>query len=106
MEIPNFYLEPANFEVDFEDLRCVRKLVFVVEQQIPLEVEFDELDRHCHHVIARDVLCRPIGTGRLSPEGKIGRMAVLHEWRRQGVGESLLRTLIGVCSVNQPTKFS
>lgn len=94
MEITSFYLEPANYAVDFEDLRYVRNLVFVVEQQIPLEVEFDELDRQCHHFIARDFQCRPIGTGRLSPEGKIGRMAVLHEWRRQRVGESLLRTLV------------
>lgn len=94
MNIPSFYLEPANYQVDFDDLHYVRNLVFVEEQQIPPEVEFDELDRQCHHVIARDVECRPIGTGRLSPEGKIGRMAVLQEWRNQRVGESLLRALI------------
>ena len=94
MTISNFYIEPANYEVDFEDLRSVRKSVFVAEQQIPIELEFDELDPQCHHVLARDVQLRPIGTGRLSPEGRVGRMAVLQEWRRQGVGESLLRALI------------
>ena len=71
MEIPSFYLEPAGYEVDFEDLRLVRNLVFVVEQHIPTEVEFDELDRLSHHFIARDSQCRPIGTGRLTAEGQI-----------------------------------
>jgi predicted GNAT family N-acyltransferase len=94
MNISSFYIEPANYEVDFEDLRSVRKSVFVAEQHIPLEIEFDELDPQCHHVLARNDQYRPIGTGRLSLDGKIGRMAVLHEWRRRGVGESLLRSLI------------
>jgi len=94
MDIPNFYLEPANYQSDFEDLHYVRNLVFVVEQQIPVELEFDELDRQCHLFIARDVQCRPIGTARLSPEGKLGRMAVLPEWRGQRVGQSLLRAAI------------
>ncbi len=94
MNIPNYYLEPADYVVDFEDLRYVRNLVFVEEQQIPTEIEFDELDRQCHHFVVRDAQYGPIGTARLSPEGKIGRMAVLKEWRRQGVGESLLRALI------------
>ncbi|MGZ4957723.1 MAG: GNAT family N-acetyltransferase [Methylomonas sp.] len=94
MNIPDFYLEPASYEVDFEDLRQVRNLVFVEEQQISPEVEFDELDRLCHHFIVRNSQFRPIATARLSPEGKIGRMAVLREWRRRGVGRSLLHVLL------------
>ena len=94
MDIPNFYIEPANYPSDFDDLHYVRNLVFVVEQQIPVELEFDELDQQCHLFIARDSECRPIGTARLSPEGKLGRMAVLPEWRGQGVGQSLLRAVI------------
>lgn len=94
MKIPNFYVEPACYEVDFEALRYVRNAVFVEEQRIPTEIEFDDLDRHCHHVLARDLKGRPVGTGRLSEEGRIGRMAVLPEWRGLGVGESILRALI------------
>ncbi|OAH99568.1 GCN5 family acetyltransferase [Methylomonas methanica] len=94
MQIANCYLEPASYAVDFEDIRYVRNLVFVVEQQIPLEVEFDELDPDCHHFLVRDLDYRPIATCRLSPEGKVGKMAVLCEWRGQGVGESLLRATI------------
>ena len=57
-------------------------------------LERDELDPHCHHVIARDAHGQPIGTGRLTPERKIGRMAVLPDWRGRGVGDALLLALI------------
>lgn len=94
MNIPSFYVEPANFDADVEELHFVRNQVFVLEQHIPPEVEFDQLDRQCHHVIARDEDRKPIGTGRLSPDGQIGRMAVSVEWRRQRVGASLLGALL------------
>lgn len=90
----DFRVEPADYSTDFKDLRAVREPVFVVEQNVPLELEWDELDPHCHHVIARDSEHRPIGTGRLTPEHKIGRMAVLKEWRGKGVGEALLQALV------------
>jgi predicted GNAT family N-acyltransferase len=89
-----FRVEPADYTVDFKDLRAVREPVFVLEQNVPVELEWDELDPQCRHVIARDDEHRPIGTGRLTPEHKIGRMAVLREWRGRGVGEALLLALI------------
>lgn len=90
----DFRVEPADYVVDFKDLRSVREPVFVVEQQVPQEEEWDDLDPKCRHVIARDSEHKPIGTGRLTPEHKIGRMAVLREWRGKGVGEALLVALI------------
>ncbi len=90
----DFRVEPADYAVDFKDLRSIREPVFVVEQQVPIEAEWDALDPHCTHVIARDAQHRPIGTGRLTPEHKIGRMAVLREWRGKGVGEALLFALV------------
>lgn len=91
---PDFRVEPADYTVDFADLRAVREPVFVVEQQVPIEEEWDELDPQCRHVIARDAANRPIGTGRLTPERKIGRMAVVAEWRGKGVGGALLEALL------------
>lgn len=91
---PAFTVEAVDYEAALPQLRAVREAVFVQEQGVPLELEWDELDPRCHHVIARDALGQPIGTGRLTPERKIGRMAVLPVWRGRGVGDALLLALI------------
>lgn len=80
-------------------IRLIRETVFVREQGVPLELEWDGLDRTCWHVLAWNDHGKPIGTGRLCQEGKqarLGRMAVLKENRRQGVGRALLRALLGL----------
>lgn len=89
-----FIVEPASWTVDLPELRRVREAVFIDEQKVPLSEEWDELDPRCHHVLARDRERRAIGTGRLTPDGKIGRMAVLPAWRGIGVGTAILRVLI------------
>lgn len=89
-----FRIEPADFRTDLEALRQVRERVFVVEQGVPIEEEWDADDPHSRHVLARDAQRRPIGTGRLTPDGKIGRLAVLPEWRGRGVGQGLLQALL------------
>lgn len=76
-------------------LRAVRETVFVHEQNVPLELELDaERDPQCQHVLAFDAAGEPIGTGRLTPDRHIGRMAVLAAWRGRGVGEALLAALL------------
>jgi predicted GNAT family N-acyltransferase len=72
----------------------VRDAVFVQEQRVPVEIERDALDALCTHVLARDSAASPIGTGRLAPDGRIGRMAVLRDWRGRGVGRALLLRLL------------
>src|SRR5579859_4171567 len=74
--------------------RAVRETVFVLEQHVPPEDEEDEFDPLARHVLARDRDGRAIATGRLAPNGMIGRMAVLAEWRGKAVGSALLTTLI------------
>ena len=91
---PAFHVEAVEYDSALPDLRSVRETVFVQEQQVPLDLEWDELDPLCRHVLARDNEGRPIGTGRLTPEHKIGRMAVLAHWRGRGVGDALLLALI------------
>jgi predicted GNAT family N-acyltransferase len=68
--------------------------VFVHEQQVPVEVEWDGLVPDCVEAVAETVECDVIGTGRLQATGKIGRMAVLADWRGRGVGAALLRVLM------------
>ncbi|WP_408953616.1 GNAT family N-acetyltransferase [Lysobacter sp. Hz 25] len=84
----------ADYAAALAALRSVREAVFVQEQQVPAEIELDAHDPLCQHVLALDAEDRPIGTGRLTPDRRIGRMAVLAGWRGRGVGEALLDALI------------
>lgn len=92
----DFFITPADYRSDLAALRAIRETVFVQEQQVPIEEEWDELDPLSSHVLARDNTQRPIGTARLTPERKIGRMAVIAEWRGRGVGNALLQNLIDI----------
>lgn len=74
--------------------RPVREEVFVVEQRVPLELEWDEHDAGARHGIALAANGEAIGTARLLPEGRIGRMAVRKSWRGRGVGAALMRALL------------
>ena len=94
MAAPSFQIETIDYATGLAELRAVRETVFVREQQVPLEEEWDALDPLSRHVLARDTAGLPIGTGRLTPEHRIGRMAVLADWRGQGVGEAMLATLM------------
>jgi predicted GNAT family N-acyltransferase len=71
----------------------IRFAVFVVEQGVPLEIELDEHDAECVHALAFDGAAA-VGTGRLLPDGHLGRMAVLREFRGRGVGSAILAKLI------------
>lgn len=94
MTIAGFRIVDADYARDLALLRAVREPVFVQEQNVPLDMEWDELDPLSQHVLALDDGGRPVGTGRLTPDQRIGRMAVLPEWRGHGVGEALLHRLI------------
>lgn len=72
----------------------VRHAVFVIEQHVPAEAELDDHDPLSEHALARNALGQVVGTGRLLPDGHIGRMAVLNEWRGRGVGAAILNALI------------
>jgi len=84
----------ADWHRDQAAIRGVRHAVFVIEQGIPAALEWDGLDPDCRHVLGCTGNCRPVATGRLMPDGRIGRMAVLPAWRRQGVGRALLVRLL------------
>ena len=75
------------------EAKRIRFTVFVEEQGVPAELEMDEMDAKCIHALAYGD-GRAIATGRLLPDGHIGRMAVLKEWRGRGAGRAILRRLI------------
>ena len=77
-----------------KDAKTIRFEVFVDEQKVPAELEMDDMDALCLHAVAYDAAGTPIGTGRLLPDGHIGRMAVRKGERGTGVGGALLQTLM------------
>ncbi len=82
------------WQVQKEQARSIRMAVFVIEQQVPIELEWDDMDEYCIHAVATDESGNAVGTGRLLPDGHIGRMAVLASARGRGVGGLLLQELM------------
>ncbi len=86
-------IETVAFDAE-PGIRRVREQVFMREQGVPEELEWDGEDAQAIHVIARNDDGEVIGTGRLLRNGHIGRMAVLADWRGRGVGSALLSALL------------
>jgi len=70
----------------------IRFAVFIELKQAE-GIELDDLDKDSIHAVAYDDHRKPVGTARLLPSGQVGRMAVMKEWRRRGVGAALLDAL-------------
>ena len=83
---------------DWQSLRRwaepLRFAVFVEEQNVPAEIELDSFDALSVHAVVFDANGEAVGTGRLLPDGHIGRMAVAKSARGSGVGSALLRALM------------
>ncbi len=93
MSAPAVVLRLGNWAELGAEAGPIRFEVFVEEQKVPAEMELDELDAlSCHALALADG--QQVGTGRLLPDGHIGRMAVLAGWRGCGVGAALLQALI------------
>ena len=78
-------------KADQAEIRAIRFEVFVDEQNVLAEIEIDDRDPVCIHLLAYDDGAA-IGTARIDLEraGKIGRLAVRAGWRRHGVGRALM----------------
>ena len=77
-----------------EDAQKVRIEVFVIEQNVPVELEWDEGDEVSTHAVAYDEQGQPVATGRLLPDGHVGRMAVSQSLRGKGIGKQVLIALL------------
>ena len=89
-----FRVRSAIWREDREVIRRIRLQVFILEQSVPEEIEWDGRDAACHHVLAESSNRDAVGTARLQGSGKIGRMAVVRPWRGQGVGSAMLASLL------------
>ncbi|MEE4299611.1 MAG: GNAT family N-acetyltransferase [Pseudomonadales bacterium] len=84
----------GDWDADAEALRAIRTRVFVEEQAVPREIEWDGQDEGAVHLVAEDHRGDVVGTARLLPSGQIGRMAVLPERRGFGIGRALLEAAV------------
>lgn len=85
----------ADFSNDFSHIKMIRQTVFIDEQKVPEELEWDEFDVQSIHILAYyDGVA--VGTARLLPDGHIGRMAVLQNYRNRKVGQSMLKYLLDI----------
>jgi predicted GNAT family N-acyltransferase len=74
-------------------LQEIRRAVFIDEQQVAESEEWDDDDPVSVHALAT-LNREPVGTGRLNPAGKIGRIAVVAGMRGRGIGATILRLLL------------
>ena len=91
-----FNVTQVDWELYRPQLQEIRRRVFILEQHIPQALEQDNKDEAARHVLAVDTAGNGIGTGRVSTQGQIGRMAVYRTWRNRGVGSALLKQLVQV----------
>ncbi len=85
----------ADWDKDKDNLYSVRRTVFVEEQDVPEEAEIDEFDPVSVHVLAK-VGNQCVGTGRVLPDGRIGRIAVLKDYRSQNIGSEIVLKLLDI----------
>ena len=93
-EAPAVRIEITDWARAEAQVMPVRMAVFVVEQGVPEEIERDAFDAVSRHAIARDAAGAVVATGRLLPDGHIGRMAVAAPLRAKGVGGAVLEALV------------
>ena len=93
-EAPDVRVEITDWARAEAQVMPVRMAVFVVEQGVPEDIERDAFDAVSRHAIARDEAGAVVATGRLLPDGHIGRMAVAASLRGKGVGGVVLEALV------------
>jgi len=87
----------TNWQTHHESLRHIRDEVFIREQNVPIEDEWDDKDEAAAHFLAVSDQGNGIGCARVLIEESafhIGRVAVLMEYRKQGVGRKLMQHVL------------
>lgn len=89
-----FLVEVAGWERLGNPAHQIREAVFVHEQGVPADLEYDDMDGFCRHALIRSRGGEPLATGRLLPDGHIGRVAVMADWRAKGLGRQIMLALM------------
>ena len=95
----NFTIKQTTFNDDMDAIKYIREQVFIKEQHVPVELEWDGLDDKAIQLLVTDNQ-QPIATSRMLSDGHIGRMAVIQAYRNQGIGSQMLLKLIEIARQN------
>ena len=90
---PEFEIKRVDWASEQSSLSALRRVVFIDEQAVPEALEWDNKDETSAHFLAY-LGNEVVGTVRLTPEGQIGRMAVLKPYRNQGIASALLTAVL------------
>ena len=75
-------------------LTDIRTQVFIEEQKVPVQDEWDSLDAISWHYLAQETSSVPVGCLRLTPDGQVTRLAVLKPYRGRGIAKDLMERVI------------
>ncbi|MFW1941145.1 GNAT family N-acetyltransferase [Acinetobacter junii] len=88
-----FRVQSGHWDKLEQDAKFIRKQVFIIEQNIPEEEEWDDQDMISDHFVVYDQ-DQPIATARLLQNNSVGRVAVLKTYRGQGIGHMIMLEII------------
>lgn len=88
-----FRVQSGHWDKLEQDAKFIRKKVFIIEQNIPEEEEWDDQDMISDHFVVYDQ-DQPIATARLLQNNSVGRVAVLKAYRGQGIGRMIMLEII------------
>ncbi len=100
----NIKINTVDFNQNFAEIKKIRTDVFIKEQNVPIELEWDEFDNDSIHILAY-YDNKAVATARLLPDGHIGRMSVLKAYRHRSIGKQMLRFLIDVAEKSTINKI-
>ena len=98
------HVVPVPWATHQQQLQTLRDDVFIQEQNVPREVEWDGQDEDATHFLAMNEAGQAIGCARLLPTGQIGRMAVVADQRKRGIGNRLLEEAVEEAKRQRLTK--
>ena len=101
MQTTNLKVDVVSWGKEQSTLQRIRRQVFIEEQGVPEELEWEADDRIATHLLARHAVYGPVACARLLATRQIGRMAVLAEYRHQGIGSALLKKAIIIANAMQ-----
>ncbi|MSQ80357.1 MAG: GNAT family N-acetyltransferase [Candidatus Methylopumilus sp.] len=98
----NLQIDIANWIDAYDALKMIRQKVFIEEQKVPIDLEWDGIDERAIHFLAyQDGKVIGCARGMVSNDSlQLGRMAVLKEMRHQGVGRALIEKVMLTAKVN------